>query len=71
MTDPNQRDMAPVIWKSGKIWLGFVLGAVFLWLAARGVDWSEVGSNAWNADYRWVALGASLMVLTWAISALR
>jgi hypothetical protein len=46
------------------MWLGLVLSVLFLWLAARGVDWSEVGSSARDANYGLVAVGASMMVLT-------
>ena len=47
------------------------MSALFLWLAARGVEWSEVVANSRDANYGLVALGASLMVLAWAVSALR
>jgi glycosyltransferase 2 family protein len=42
--------------------VGIVLTAVFLWLALRGVDWSEVGAHLRDADFP--LLGAAVLVAT-------
>lgn len=40
--------------RSWKFWLGVVVSAVFVWLTARGLEWSDFYAALRNAQYGWL-----------------
>jgi len=47
--------------KNPAVWIGFVISAVALALALRGLEWSQVGESIRDADYALLALGAVVL----------
>lgn len=56
--------------RSWKLWLGLLISAIFLWIALRGLDLSQVWVEMQQADYRWLIPSVAtyfvgVLVRTW------
>lgn len=49
--------------KRWKLWLGLAVSAVFLWLALRGLDLSDVWQHVRTANYLWIIPGVLVYFL--------
>lgn len=57
--------------KTLKYLLSFLLAALLLWLAFRGVDWGAFRSGLAGTDWRWIAASMALGLLAFTTRALR
>ncbi len=56
---------------SGHFWLGLAISAVFLFLAARQVDWARTATTLRSADLALTLLGVALLLATFVVFAFR
>lgn len=58
-------------WKQPRFWLGIASSLLFLWLVSRQVSWPRVLEALKDADWNWIAMGLLLLIVTWALFAVR
>ncbi len=58
-------------WRQPRFWLGMVSSVFFLWLVGRQVSWATLRAALAAADWRWALPGALLLLLAWALFAVR
>lgn len=57
--------------KAAKYILSFLLAAVLLWLAFRGIDWNAFAAGLGRTDWKWVAASMALGLAAFTVRGLR
>jgi glycosyltransferase 2 family protein len=59
------------MWRKPQIWIGFIISAVALFLAFRGIEWSQLGAALAQANYIYLLPSAGLLLIAMLIRAER
>jgi glycosyltransferase 2 family protein len=59
------------MWRKPKIWLGFIISAIALFLAFRGIEWPQLGAALAQANYVYLLPSAGLLLIAMLIRAER
>lgn len=59
------------MWRKPQIWIGFIISAVALFLAFRGIEWNQLGAALAQANYVYLLPSAGLLLIAMMIRAER
>ena len=59
------------MWRKPQIWIGFIISAIALFLAFRGIEWNQLGSALAQANYVYLIPAAGALIVAMLIRAER
>ena len=59
------------MWRKPQIWIGFLISAIALFLAFRGIEWQQLGAALAQANYLYLVPAAGALIVAIMIRAER
>ena len=55
------------MWRKPQVWLGFIISAIALFLAFRGIEWQQLGAALAQANYVYLLPAAGSLIVAISI----